>query len=109
MWLFSTLGFFSVVAHRDHPDALIVRARVRGDLESLRDELLPDLELEELETADYRFRAHLSRDEWAHAAERLAASVDYDNFKDAVARRQGDDRAHRYLQVWSVMRELQEG
>ena len=30
MWLFTTQGFYSVVAHRDDPETLIVRARTRA-------------------------------------------------------------------------------
>ena len=32
MWLLTTRGFFSVVAHRNEPDAVLVRARARIDL-----------------------------------------------------------------------------
>jgi len=35
MWTFTTDGFFSVVAHWDNPDLLIVRARDRESLENL--------------------------------------------------------------------------
>lgn len=35
MWLFTPFGFFSVVAHRDDDDALLVRSRARKDLEFL--------------------------------------------------------------------------
>jgi hypothetical protein len=36
MWLVTTQGFYSVVAHRGDPDRVLVRARVREDLEALR-------------------------------------------------------------------------
>ena len=39
MWLFTTQGFYSVVAHRRDPDRLLVRARAREDLEALRDQI----------------------------------------------------------------------
>jgi hypothetical protein len=107
MWIFTTLGFFSTVAHPEHADAVIVRARVRADIEALRAHVLPDLEITETRHRDYRFRATVSRDEWAHAVEQLALEIDYPNFKVAVAARQGTDRAHAYGRVWSVMWELQ--
>lgn len=106
MWLFTPIGFFSVVAHRDN-DALIVRARVLSDLEALRDGFMPDLEILETPERDYRWRALVARDEWEHTAARLAASIDYPNFKSEVARRQGSARAHRYGEIWSVMYGLQ--
>jgi hypothetical protein len=47
MWMITTIGFFSVVQDHDDPDRLLVRARVREDLERLRDEYLPDLHIVE--------------------------------------------------------------
>jgi hypothetical protein len=107
MWLFSAIGFYSVVALREHPDAVVVRARAREDLEKLREHVLPDLEIVETPQRDYAYRAVVARDEWGHAAEQLALAIDYPNFKNAVARRQGPQRAARYTEVWSVMYELQ--
>ncbi len=107
MWLVTSIGFFSVVAHRDDRHTVVVRARARGDLEALRKRYLPDLEIAETEDGDYRFRALLERSEWEHAAQRLAADIDYDNFKNAVAERQGTERAYIYGRVWSTLRDLQ--
>ena len=33
MWVFLSDAFLSIVAHRDDPDALLVRARRQGDIE----------------------------------------------------------------------------
>ena len=107
MWLFTTIGFFSVVEDADHPDTLKVRARVREDLEALRQRHLPDLEIIESDHTDYRYRAFVARDEWAHAAQMLAVGIDYPNFKSAVAERQGHERAARYGRVWATMLGLQ--
>ena len=107
MWVFSALGFYSVVAHHEHPDAMLVRTRARADLEALRDRMLPDIEIVETPERDYRYRAIVDRDEWAFAVCRMAEEIDYPNFKDAVAARQGRSRAARYAEVWSVMYELQ--
>ena len=107
MWLFTTIGFFSVVADADHPDTLKVRARAREDLEALRDHHLPDLEIVETDHTDYRYRAFVAHDEWVHAAHALAGTIDYPNFKNAVAERQGRERAARYGRVWRTMLGLQ--
>ena len=107
MWLFTSLGFFSVVAHRDEPDTLLIRARAREDLEALRDRHLPDLELVENAGSDYRWRGFVSREGLERVAAGLAADIDYPNFKDAVAHRQGASRAHLYHDVWNVMYRLQ--
>jgi hypothetical protein len=107
MWLVTSIGFFSVVAHDHDRRTVLVRARAREDLEALRRRYLPDLEIVENEGSDYRYRALLERSEWEHAAERLAADIDYPNFKDAVHDRQGPDRARLYMRIWSTLRELQ--
>ena len=107
MWLFTTIGFFSVVADPDHPRMLKIRARAREDLEALRSRHLPDIEIVESRHTDYRYRAFVHRDEWMHAAQALAAEVDYPNFKNAVAQRQGVGRAKRYGEVWLLMYGLQ--
>ena len=108
MWLFTTRGFYSVVEDHGDPDRVLVRARVREDLESLAD-LIPALEVQETPERDYRFRAQVTRDAWAAAATQLAREIDYPNFKDAVRDRQGSDRAHVYSGVWGMLLGLQEG
>lgn len=107
MWLFTSIGFYSVVAHDSHPGTVLIRARTREDLERLQRRHLPDIEILENAGTDYRFRALVARSEWEHAAERLAADIDYANFKDAVAQRQGHERAELYLRIWDALRELQ--
>ena len=83
MWLFTTIGFFSVVAHRDDPRTILIRARVREDLLALRRYHLPDLEI--VEGSEYPYEALASRDEWEHAAQQLAQDVDY--FDDEAMQR----------------------
>lgn len=108
MWIFTTLGFFSVVAHRDDDAMVLVRARAREDLEALRDRHLAGHDILEWEGSDYRFRLLASRDDWARVAGELAAGIDYANFKDAVGERQGASRARLYSRVWQTMFALQE-
>ncbi len=43
MWLVTTQGFYSAVAHRDDPDKVLVRGRTRGDIEALREQI-PSIE-----------------------------------------------------------------
>ena len=107
MWLFTSIGFFSVVADDANPDTVKIRARARTDLAALRAGYLPDLEIVESDHTDYRYRAFVLREEWEHAAHALAADIDYPNFKNAVAERQGFARAKRYAKVWEIMLGLQ--
>ena len=108
MWLITTRGFYSVVADHYEDGNVLVRARVREDLESLAD-LIPELEVEDTPERDYRFRASVPREVWETAAAALAEEIDYPNFKNAVADRQGSDRAHVYSDVWFTLLGLQEG
>ena len=106
MWLLTPRGFFSVVAHADEPSCVLVRARVRADLESLRDVAGP-FEVHETRDRDYRFRAVLDRTAWSTALVLMAAEIDYPNFKNAVAEQQGYERADVYARVWFALTELQ--
>ena len=106
MWIVSTRGFFSTVAHRDRPGLVLVRSRAREDLVSLG-ELIGPLEITHTPQRDYAFRAEVPRKQWSAALVLLASEIDYPNFKDVVAERQGQDRAGIYHRVWSDLAELQ--
>jgi hypothetical protein len=58
--------------------------------------------------ADYRYRAIASRAEWLVAVAQLVTAIDYDNFKDAVADRQGSKRAALYGVLWQELLRLQQ-
>lgn len=107
MWLFTTQGFYSVVAHRDEPDKLLVRSRAREDIEALHRQI-PDLEPFEDPDADYRWRAVVSRAEFERAVTQLVAAIDYPNFKSAVGDRHSPERSALYEEVWWKMLPLQE-
>lgn len=110
MWLLTPIGFFSVVQKPDDIQAqtLTVRARVRSDLEALKTTYLPELgQIQESAANDYRFRAIASQAALVQAMARLVQGLDYSNFKDEVARRQGHARADLYHEVWSALYRLQ--
>lgn len=104
MWIFTDTGFFSVVAHREKPGYLLVRARARADLEALAKRLTKAPRIAERPDADYRYRMLVPAEAFATVMADAVRSIDYDNFKDAVAERQGQDRAHVYLGVWDHLR-----
>lgn len=106
MWIFTSFGFFSIVADRNDPRYLIVRARARADLEAFGGRLgiRPNaLAIRTTPEADYPFRLRAWRRTVGTVLESIALDVDYPNFKAEVARAQGDDRAHMYHEVWSVL------
>ena len=110
MWLITPVGFFSIVQKPTDQNAgtLTVRARVRGDLDALREHFLPGLgDVHESSSNDYRFRAVAPRGEVAAALSSMIQTLDYSNFKSEVARVQGAGRAHLYHEVWDVLYKLQ--
>ena len=107
MWLITTRGYSAVEDHQQ-PGCVRVRARAHEDLTALAD-VIPSLVVEETPDRDYRFRASVAREAWASAVAQLAREIDYPNFKNAVAGRQGSKRAHVYGEVWATPLGLQEG
>jgi hypothetical protein len=105
MWMFLPFGVFSVVSKAPAGDhEVLVRVRVRGDLDELRKRGLKLSRTTATPSADYPFRAVASRQELADFMSRfLLDELTYGNFKDEVARVQGHERSHVYHQVWDVL------
>lgn len=107
MWIFTMIGFFSVV-QKSGDDDLTVRARARADLEALRARHLPMMSAPiDHGGTDYPWRAKVSHADFAAALGQLAAAIDYANFKNTVAARQGQDRSKVYSKVWSALTALE--
>jgi hypothetical protein len=107
MWLVTHFGFFSVVQKKSD-DILTVRARTRGDLEALKERYVPTLgHILKGEGTDYQYRAKVSREDLAEAMQKIIMDIDYSNFKDAVAEKQGNKRARIYGEVWEVLLDLE--
>jgi hypothetical protein len=103
VWIFTTQGFVSIVEDRNDSRNLLVRARLRGDIERL----FPKVKVQETPTADYRFRASIPRELVADRLGRLPYETTYPNFKDAVSKVAADPhvdvRRFRYHGVWAEM------
>ncbi len=117
MWIFTTVGFFSVVANERPEGGLLVRSRSRKDIDALVAELrafyaAPELvrEHEVIETprADYPFRIVVDREDFGDWVAQHAEDIDYTNFKGRVEEVQGRAREQLYERVWGVMRSDQE-
>jgi hypothetical protein len=100
VWIFLNDAFLSIVAHRDDPDALLVRARRAGDIERA----FPEAAVSETPAADYRFRATLPRQTVADALAAAVKAIAYPNFKASVAE---PDRHDAYLDCWCILRDWQ--
>lgn len=100
MWIFTSNAFLSVVADRDNPDRLLVRARVPGHIERV----FPDAKVFTDSQADYLYRAFIQREVVVQAVAANISKIDYDNFKDSV----NDPVLHNaYMNVWGVMEKIQ--
>ncbi len=109
MWIFTVDGFYSAVQDKNDPTRIMVRARKKGDLETL----LKRLKSEELEIldwvgSDYAYRVFMPRELWLDYLEEMGRELDYPNFK-ARAIPAGDyNRSVTYHRVWGIMRDWQE-
>jgi hypothetical protein len=108
MWLITNFGFFSVVQKEGRKD-LTIRSRAHEDLDLLKQKYLPELsEVEEGAGTDYRYRARASHQAFAEAMSKIAMDIHYSNFKNSVAREQGDGRAGIYGRVWQTLWDIGE-
>ncbi len=107
MWLFTTIGFFSIV-QKNNEDFLTVRARVASDLDRLREHYLPELSPTEPETVDYPFKATISREAMARGMEKIIQDITYSDFQTEVVRSMGFEREHVYTEIWDVLHELEQ-
>lgn len=108
MWLMTNIGFFSAV-QKPETKFLTIRARVRNDLDNLRQKYLPELSpsIDHAGT-DYPWRATISHEKFAAALGKMVMDVTYSNFKNEVAAKQGKARASRYGKVWSALYDMPE-
>src|SRR5437016_5925567 len=96
MWIISNFGFFSIVEKPGDKEenTLTVRARVKADLENLRDKYLQTLgPISEDVGTDYKYRAKAPRLDLARAFSQIILDIDYSNFKNSVAKKQGAERS----------------
>ena len=94
MWICSKWGFFSIVAALDDDGELdttrmVIRSRRRQHLEALAanvdDHLFSPVEILSTPESDYPFRVVVCAETAWRVVEQLSRSVDYSNFKNAVA------------------------
>lgn len=109
MWLFIPEGFFSIVTAEEFGYEVQVRSRSKVDLNALRDKYFPSLtEPVHLSDRDYQWRSFCTKVDLAECLSNVALSLDYSNFKSAVAHRHSHVRAHTYGRVWSACYSIQD-
>ena len=96
MWLALSNGWLSIVAHRDKPHYLLVRARNQNHIESY----FPDADIYTITDADYPYRADIHRDVVADVMTEYVYDIQYDNYKNSV----NEEELHDALiSVWQTM------
>lgn len=100
MWLFTTHGFFSIVEHKDDPNCLLVRARVKGDIERY----WPHADVQRTDDADYLYRAKLPREDVESAILRIVQDIKYTSYKGALEDR---SRYPYHVKVSASMADMQ--
>jgi hypothetical protein len=87
MWVFTNKGFFSIVEDRNDSTKLLVRSRIKGDLERVFGDEIEEAGAWVTETpkADYRFRVFLPKEMVVAQIAREVSEIDYGNFKNSFA------------------------
>jgi len=102
MWIVLNKSFLSIVKNRNNENQLLVRARVKGDIEKV----FEDADVFEDEKADYKYRSYIDREIVSNVISNELLNIDYDNFKNSVSKDELD-RAKAYMNVWSSLNKLQ--
>ena len=90
-------GFISIVAHRNRPDYLMVRARTRDHILSM----WPKAEVYTLEVPhDYQFRADILREDIGEVLSKYAVGIQYYDYKSSVS---DSDLYRSLVSIWWVL------
>ncbi len=115
MWIFTELGFFSVVCahtkdHQPDPDKIMVRARDRQHLVNLQRKFAIEQPIQENTGTDYAYRMILCKPHWVAILSQLAGEQDYSNFKNEAARNV-KQTSREYVaalhEIWEIMFDFQ--
>jgi len=106
MWIFTSTGFVSAVAHRDGPERIVVRARDRASLDALV--ARTGAEVNPWQGSDYAFRIVMPREEFAAWVAEQAEAIDYRNFKTSAHQRRGGAFAEVLHEVWDALYRYQQ-
>lgn len=101
MWVFTSTGFVSAVRKHDRPNVITVRSRDRKSLEPLAEKV--NVEIKVSPYGDYPYRAFVDPAGFTEWVAEQANEIDYDNFKNQVAKARGYDYTHALHDVWVAM------
>src|SRR5262245_11224892 len=105
MWIFLNDAYLSIVVDEKSEDNLLVRARVKGDIQRV----FPKAKVTITPEADYRYRTSLPRMIVMGAIAHRIGLLGYPNFKSSIPWQDGGVGRHRtYLEVWDTMKDWQD-
>ena len=102
MWVFTKHGFLAIVQHNSMSEHFQVKSRTIDPLEML----WPDLEIETIDWADYRYRITMRKEEAMSVVKEQVSQVDYTSFKDEC--KYDEDYYYTLTRVWSLMYDYQQ-
>jgi len=111
MWVYTKDGFFSAVEDRNNPEQVMVRARVRGDLERMLDGMMHGRDVKiTYSGSDYLNRCFIGKHVWAAYLAQTGNEIDYFSAKDAMIPEDGNGRKRKaaYFRAWSAMKDMQD-
>lgn len=108
MWIATEHGFYSAVENRDNKKTVLVRARVKNDLEHLVAALRLKNPVLSTPNADYPFRVVVNKKDWGRFLADAGNAIDYPNFKTRVGQHDRH-RADVYHDVWADLMKLENG
>lgn len=109
MWIHTVNGFVSIVKHNQIPNCLLVRGRVKADLEAVLGE---GYEITVEPGSDYTYRAIVDAEDVAVIIADAILDIDYtSHFKDVTIKRapkvEHGSRSRALYAIWNAMSDLQ--
>lgn len=109
MWIHTVNGFVSIVKHKHIPNCLLVRGRVKADLEAI---LGDEYEITTEPGSDYTYRAIVDAEDIAIIIADAIMDIDYtSHFKDVTIKRapkvEHGSRSQALYAIWNAMANLQ--
>jgi hypothetical protein len=109
MWIFTKDGFFSVVKDNYCGEGeLMVRSRVKKDLERFLVKTGLSSNIITLAEADYRYRIKVKKEAWSKYCAQEADGIDYSNVKGTIAPYSEPERADAYYGCWNHLNTFQQ-
>lgn len=100
MWIFAKESFVSIVVDKQIPGNVLVRGRIKGDVEAL----FPAAEVSKSLDRDYLYRTSVPKHAAALVISNKVLAIDYGNFKEASPK----SRSTWLSRIWNIMYGVQE-